>query len=72
MKGLQINSALQHHMVSVQQSPMFKSRCPKIGMYDAEEKRLRQLHGERPNAQFKVRLNNEILDARIGHSIKAS
>jgi len=31
-------------------------------MYDQEEKRIRQLYGERPNAQFKVKLNDEIID----------
>jgi hypothetical protein len=41
---------------------MFKNKQPKIGIYEAEEKRLRQLHGERPNAQFKVKLNDEIID----------
>ena len=41
---------------------MFKSKQPKISIYDADEKRLRLLHGERPNAQFKVKLNDEIID----------
>ncbi len=62
VKGIELRTALKHQMVTAQQSPMFKSRQPKISIYEFDEKRLRLLHGERPNAQFKVKLNDEIID----------
>jgi hypothetical protein len=48
--------------VRQQASPPFKSKENKISIYDAEEKRLRLLHGERASPHFKVKLNDQILE----------
>jgi len=48
--------------VRQQASPPFKSKENKISIYDAEEKRLKLLHGERASPHFKVKLNDQILE----------
>lgn len=40
----------------------FKSKAAKIGYMADEEKRIRQLNGEKPNMKFKIKLNDKILD----------
>jgi DNA-dependent RNA polymerase auxiliary subunit epsilon len=41
----------------------FKSTVPKTTIYAAEEKRIRELYGEKKNnIKFKIKLNDEILE----------
>lgn len=44
----------------------FKSLQPRIGMYDREEKRIRQLHGPRNDMKYQIKLNDKILDKNKG------
>lgn len=43
-------------------SPAFKNKEHKISIYDHEEKRIRQLYGQRESPHFKVKLNDQILE----------
>lgn len=31
-------------------------------MYDAEEKRIRELHGPKPQPEYTIKLNNELIE----------
>lgn len=44
------------------QTFQFKSQAPKVSIYKDEEKRIRQLYGEKKNLKYKIKLNDEILD----------
>lgn len=49
-------------MVDNQQSWAFKSKEPKVGIYRAEEKRVRSLYGSKQGLKYKIKLNDQILD----------
>ena len=55
-------------MIKQQATSSFKNREPKVSIFTAEEKRIRQLYGPKDNLTYKIKLNDEILD----HDIKGS
>tara|TARA_B110000285_G_C15112471_1_gene611981 strand:+ start:429 stop:623 length:195 start_codon:yes stop_codon:yes gene_type:complete len=50
------------HRAKMAQTFQFKSLAPKVSIYKDEEKRIRQLCGEKKNLKYKIKLNDEILD----------
>ena len=40
----------------------FKSKAPKTGIYDKDEKRVKLLYGPKPNLKYQIKLNDQILD----------
>ena len=49
-------------LIANQQSWAFKSREPAIGIFKAEEKRIKGLYGSRRGLKYKIKLNDQILD----------
>ena len=49
-------------MVKQQQSPPFKNNEHRIAIYDAEDKRIRELYGPKPEPEYTIKLNNELLE----------
>lgn len=56
-----------------QETFQFKSSAPKVSIYKDEEKRIKQLYGEKKNLKYKIKLNDEILDKQSrSQNIKSS
>lgn len=56
------NSNANSPRQKMNQTFQFKSQAPKVSIYKDEEKRIKQLYGEKKNLKYKIKLNDEILD----------
>lgn len=61
IKGEQPESKQKRHLIELQQSPAFKNGENKISIYDAEEKRIRDLYGSKTKTEYQMKLNDTIL-----------
>jgi len=49
---------LSQSLINNQQSWAFKSKEPKVSIYRAEEKRMKQLYGSKAGLKYKIKLND--------------
>ena len=62
MIGTRQPSPRQRELVHLNQTQQFKSNAPKTSIFMHEEKRIRQLHGPKPDLKYQIKLNDVILD----------